>query len=130
MKFSLFSKIVIASLALMLAGSAFAANKDSFQISAPTQLNGTQLSAGDYQARWDGSGPTVQVTITQGKKVIATVPAQLVALNEVSRDTSAEIKNNANGDRELTSLRFYGKKYALQLGSESANADGKSASTN
>jgi hypothetical protein len=133
MKSSLFSKIIIASLALMLAGSAFAANgshKDSFQISSPTQVNGTQLPAGDYQARWEGSGPTVQVSITQGKKVIATVPAQLVDLNAVPRYSTAEIKSNANGDRELTVLRFSGKKYSLELGTESANAQSKSASTN
>jgi hypothetical protein len=133
MKFSLFSKIVIVSLALMLAGSAFAANgshKDTFQILAPTQVNGTQLPAGDYEARWEGSGPTVQVSITQGKKVVATVPAQLVDLNQVARDTAAEIKSNANGDRELTALRFSGKKYSLELGTESANAQSKAASAN
>lgn len=130
MKASLFSKIIIASLVLMLAGSAFAANKDSFQITAPTQVNGTQLPAGDYQARWDGSGPTVQVTITQGKKVIATVPARVVAMDEASPYAITDIKSNANGDRELTGLRFSGKKYALQLGSESASAEGKTASTN
>ncbi len=133
MKFSQFSKIVIVSLALMLAGNAFAANgshKDTFQILAPTQVNGTQLPAGDYEARWEGSGPTVQVSITQGKKVVATVPAQLVDLNQVSRDTAAEIKSNANGDRELASLRFSGKKYSLTLGTESANAQSKPASAN
>jgi len=133
MKFSQFSRIIIASLALMLAGSAFAANashKETFEITAPTQINGAQLPAGEYQARWDGAGPTVQVSITQGKKVIATVPAQLVDLNEVPRYSAAEIKNTASGDRELTSLRFSGKKYSLQLGAESASAENKPASTN
>jgi hypothetical protein len=133
MKFSLFSRIVIVSLALMLAGSAFAANgshKDTFQILAPTQVNGTQLPAGDYEARWEGSGPTVQVSITQGKKVIATVPAQLVDLNAVPRYSTAEIKSNANGDRELAALRFSGKKYSLELGTESAKAQSKPASAN
>ncbi|HKD80706.1 MAG TPA: hypothetical protein VKH81_13490 [Candidatus Angelobacter sp.] len=133
MKSTLFSRIMIASLALMLAGSAFAAgasHKDTFHILAPTQVNGTQLPAGDYEARWEGSGPTVQVSITQGKKVIVTVPAQLVDLNQASSDTAAEIKSGPNGDRQITSLRFSGKKYSLTLGSESANAQGKTDSTN
>jgi hypothetical protein len=133
MKSSLFSKIIIALLGLMLAGSAFAANgshKDSFQISAPTQVNGTQLPAGDYEARWEGTGPNVQVTITQGKKVVATVPAQVVDMSPPSRSTEAEIKNNSNGDRELTALRFSGKKYSLELGTESAKAQSKTPSTN
>lgn len=133
MKSTLFSRIMIASLALLLAGSAFAASaahKDTFHILAPTQVNGTQLPAGDYEARWEGSGPTVQVSITQGKKVVATVPAQLVDLKQPSVDTIANIKSSANGDRELTSLRFSGRKYSLTLGSESANAQGKTDSTN
>jgi hypothetical protein len=125
--------MIPALLALMLAGSAFAANgshKESFQISAPTQVNGKQLPAGDYEVRWEGSGPSVTVNITQGKKVIATVPAQLVDLEKPAYDSESEVTNNANGDRELTTLRFSGKKYSLELGSESAKSQGKTDSTN
>ncbi len=133
MKSSLFSKIIFASLALVLAGSAFAANaahKENFQLSAPTLVNGTELPAGDYQARWDGSGPSVQVSITQGKKLIATVPAQVVELVQAPSDNETEIKNSSSSDRELTSLRFSGKKYSLDLGSESAKEPTKSDSAN
>ena len=133
MKSSLFSRMITALLALMLAGSAFAANgsyKENFQISAATQVNGKELPAGDYEARWDGSGPSVQVNITQGKKVVATVPAQVVNLDRASYSSEAEIKNGSNGDRELTVLRFSGKKYALDLGSESAKSQGKTDSAN
>jgi hypothetical protein len=125
--------MITAVLALMVAGSAFAANsshKESFQISAPTQVNGKQLPAGDYEARWEGSGPSVTVNITQGKKVIATVPAQIVNLEKPAYDSESEVQNSANGDRELTTLRFSGKKYALELGSESAKSQGKTDSTN
>jgi len=117
----------------MLAGSAFAANgshKQSFDISAPTQVNGTQLPAGSYEARWEGTGPNVQVSITKGKTVVATVPAQVVELGQAASDTEAEIKNSSNGDRELTALRFSGKKYSLEIGTESAKAQSKSDSTN
>ncbi|HZI58370.1 MAG TPA: hypothetical protein VFF39_16425 [Verrucomicrobiae bacterium] len=133
MKSSLFSKIIFAALALALTASAFAANdshKSNFEISAPTQVNGTQLAAGEYTAKWEGSGPTVQVSILQGKKVIATVPAQVVALTEPAAQTQAEVKSNSSGDRELTSLQFSGKKYSLDLGSESAKAQSKTESTN
>lgn len=132
MKFSLFSRIIIASLALMLASSAFAINeshKANFKLSEPTQVNGTQLPAGEYQARWEGSGPTVQVSIIQNMKVIATVPGQLVDMGQAASNNATET-TNSNGQRELTSLRFSGKKYSLQLGSESANAQGKADSTN
>jgi hypothetical protein len=133
MKSSVFSKIIFAALALALSASAFAASdshKSNFEISAPTQVNGTQLPAGEYTAKWEGSGPTVQVSIMQGKKVIATVPAQVVTLTEPAPQTQAEVKNSSSGDRELTSLQFSGKKYSLELGSESAKAQSKADSTN
>jgi hypothetical protein len=130
MKYSLFSKLMFATLALALTTSAFAASGDShksnFEISAPAQINGTELPAGDYTARWEGSGPTVQVSIMQGKKVVATVPAQVVALDRPASNTQAEIASN----RELTSLQFSGKKFSLELGTESAKAQSKNASTN
>jgi len=85
MKSSLFTRIMFATLALALATSAFAASGDShksnFAISAAVQLNGAELPAGDYTARWEGSGPTVQVSIMQGKKVVATVPAEVGRAN-------------------------------------------------
>ena len=59
MKSPLFSKIMMVSLALLMAGSAFAADathKANFQISEPTQVNGKQLPAGNYDLRWEGSG--------------------------------------------------------------------------
>lgn len=133
MKFALFSRIIIASLVLMLAGSAFAINeshKANFKISEPTQVNGTQLPAGQYQAKWEGSGPAVQVSIIQNAKVIATVPGQLVDMDHASQYNAVETKNNPNGQPELTALHFSGKKYSLQLGSESASAQGKAESTN
>jgi hypothetical protein len=134
MKSSLFSKVMFATLALALTTSVFAASSDShksnFEISAATQVNGTELPAGDYTAKWEGSGPTVQVSIMQGKKVVATVPAEVVALEQPASNTQTEIKSNSNGDRELTSLKFSGKKLSLALGTESAKAQSKSASTN
>lgn len=130
MKSSLFSKVMFATLALALTTSVFAASGDShksnFEISAPAQLNGTELPAGDYTARWEGSGPTVQVSIMQGKKVVATVPAEVVALDRPASNTQAEI----NANRELTSLQFSGKKFSLALGTESEKAQSKSAPTN
>ena len=125
MKSSLFSRIIFATLVLAFTTSAFAASdshKSSFEIGTATQVNGTTLPAGQYTAQWEGSGPTVQVNIMQGKKVLATVPAQIVALDSKASDTQAEVLNGANGDRELKALQFAGKKISLQLGSESAKA--------
>jgi hypothetical protein len=132
MKSSLFSKVIFATLVLTLTAGAFAADahKSSFEISAPTQVNGTQIPAGEYTAKWEGPGPSVQVSIIQGRKVLATVPAQIVALSQRAADSQAEIKNNSNGDRQLISLQFAGKKFSLELGTESAKAQTKTDSAN
>src|SRR5262249_2940738 len=118
-------------LALALTSSAFAADafKGEFQISAPTQINGKTLPAGVYTAKWGGTG-NVQGNIKQGKKVVATVPGQVVDLEQVSQQGSPAFKSNSSGDRELTAIKFSGKKYSLDLGSESAKAQSKTDSAN
>ena len=129
MKSSLFSRIIFAALAVALTTSAFAASdshKSSFEISTATQVNGTTLPAGEYTARWEGSGPAVQLNIMQGKKVVATVPAQVVALDEAPSKTQAEVWNGSNGERTLKALQFQGKRISLELGT---GAQTKTAST-
>jgi hypothetical protein len=133
MKSTLFSRIIFATLVLAFTTSAFAASdshKSSFQLSAATQVNGTTLPAGEYTAQWEGAGPTAQVNIMQGKKVVATAPAQVIALDSKASDTQAEVFNGTNGERELKALQFAGKKVSLQLGTESAKAQSKTAPTN
>lgn len=125
MKSQLFSRIIFATLVLALTTSAFAANdshKSSFEIGAPTQVNGTTLPAGEYTAQWEGSGPAVQVNIMQGRKVVATAPAQVVTLDRAASDTQTEVLNGSKGERELKALQFAGKKFSLQLETESAKA--------
>src|SRR6202521_6219959 len=76
MKFQSICKSLLLGLALLLATSAFAAaNKGSLQLPSTVTVSGTQLSAGDYSVKWDGNGPTVELNILQGSKVVATPPA-------------------------------------------------------
>jgi len=117
MKSSLVSKLVLASLALLIATSAFAAesHKATVQFLDPVQINGKKVPAGDYQVKWEGNGPSVDVTISQGKKVLATSSAKLVDLDSKSLTDAALVKNNPDGSRALTEIRFSGKKFALNL---------------
>lgn len=112
---------------MALATSAFAANgaqKGNFQISDPVQVSGTQLPAGDYVAKWEGTGDNVKVDITRNGKVLATVPAKVVELGQKASEDAAEIATGASGKRELNALRFSGKKVQLELGSPAADAHG------
>jgi len=129
MKFSLSSKGMMLALVVMLAASAFAASdthKGTLQFLEPVQVNGKQVPAGEYQVRWEGNGPDVQVTIAQGKKVLATTPARVVDLQNKSNADAALLKNNPDGSRTLNEIRFSGKKFALAVGDEAAQAQMKS----
>jgi|SRR5579864_891338 hypothetical protein len=119
MKFATISKTVVMGLALLLASSAFAATKANLTLNHPTTVSGVKLKPGDYKLEWDGSGPEVQVSIVQGKNVVAKVPAKLVDLNANSQTDASVIKNNDDGTATLAGVRFAGKKYALELGESS-----------
>lgn len=119
MKFATVSKTLVMGLALLLASSALAATKGELTLLNPATVNGTNLKAGDYKLQWDGTGTDVQVTILQGKNVIAKVPAKLVDLSAPSPNNAAVLNTGENGQRTLSGARFSGKKYALQIGQSS-----------
>jgi hypothetical protein len=119
MKFATVTKSLVVGLALTLASSAFAASKANLTLNNPTSINGTKLKAGDYKLEWDGSGPNVEVSIMQGKKVVAKVPAKVVDLNQSSASNAALLKQNSDGTTTLAGVRFQGKKFALDLGEAS-----------
>jgi len=123
MKSSQLSKGLLLGLALLLATSAFAANKGSLQVSDPLTVSGKQLATGAYTVEWEGNGPNVELNILQGKKVVATMPARLIDLNRSADGDSAVVRKNDDGSRTLAEIRFAGKKYALALGNESAKAE-------
>lgn len=56
------------------------AGKSAQTVTIPVkvQVGSTQVAAGDYKLTWTGSGPSVQATLTQGKKAVATFAAKLV----------------------------------------------------
>jgi hypothetical protein len=115
MKFATVSKSLVIGLALVLASSAFAATKADLSLQSPVTVNGTTLKPGDYKLQWEGAGPNVEVSIMQGKTVVAKVPAKLVDLNAPAANNAAVIQKNADGTGTLNSARFQGKKYALEL---------------
>ncbi len=117
MKFATVSKTLIMGLALLLASSAFAANKASLSLMSPATVNGTQLKPGDYSLQWDGAGPNVDVSIMQGKKVLAKVPAKVVDLGTTSTNNAAIVNKGENGTNALAGARFAGKKFGLEIGS-------------
>jgi hypothetical protein len=117
------SKSLLLGLALLLATTAFAANKGSLNVQEPVTVNGTKLAPGDYKLAWDGTGPSVELSITQGKKVVAKVPARMVTLENPSQGDAAVVKDNGDGTKSLSEVRLSGKKFAFAVGEEAAKAD-------
>jgi hypothetical protein len=117
------SKSLFLGLALLLATSALAANKGSLSVQEPVMVNGTKLPAGDYKVQWEGTGPSVELSITQGKKVIAKVPAQIVNLEAPSSSDAVVVKKNGDGSKSLSEVRLSGKKFAIAVGEEAAKAE-------
>jgi hypothetical protein len=127
MKFATVSKSLLMGMALLLAASAFAATKASLQLSNPVMVNGTKLKAGDYKIQWEGSTGNVELSIMQGKNVVAKVPAHIVELQTPSANDAAVTRKNESGPNTLAGVRFQGKKLALELGEASEGMEGGSS---
>jgi len=119
MKFATVSKSVVMGLALLMASSAFAATKATVNLLSPASVNGTKLKAGEYKLEWDGSGPNVEVSIMQGKTVLAKVPAKIVELPLPSQNSAAVVMRHDDGTNTLAGIRFERKKFALEIGESS-----------
>jgi hypothetical protein len=127
MKLNHLAKTVVLGLAVLLASSAFASNKGTLQVREPMEVNGQQLSPGDYQLRWDGTGSNVEVSFMQGKKEVAKASAKVVELDKASAYDAAVV-DHASGKSAISEVRFAGKKYALAIGAtEKADLSGTSS---
>jgi hypothetical protein len=119
MKFATISKSLVMGLALLLASSAFAATKQHLTLNSAATINGTQLKPGEYKLEWDGSGSNVEVSIIQGKTVLAKVPAKVVDLSTPAQNSAAVVQKHEDGTSTLAGVRFEGKKFALEIGDSS-----------
>jgi hypothetical protein len=130
--FSKISKNLLPALALLLATSAFAANKGnkgSIELDQPATIDGHQLAPGQYKLTWDGTGPNVDLMISSHGKLVATVPARLVQLSRPEPSNAYEAHTNADGSQSLIEIDFGGKKYALAFGGEATMTESASQSS-
>jgi len=115
MKFATVTKLAVLAVAVMLASSAFAATKATLHVNNTLTVNGTNLKPGDYKLQWDGSGPDVEVSILQGKNVVAKVPAKVVDLQAAPQSDATVTRHNNDGSSSLAGVRFEGKKFAIEV---------------
>jgi len=120
MKASKISKGLLLGLTLLLATTAWAANKGSLKVYESVTVNGTKLAEGDYQLNWEGTGSNVELNIIKSNKVLVTVPARLVELSRPGDGAAYLTRKAEDGSLSLIEIRFSGKKYELAIGQESA----------
>lgn len=121
MKWNNLAKFAVLGLAVLLATGAFASNKGTLTLQEAAQVNGTQLPAGEYQVRWEGTGSNVEVSFMRGKKEVAKTSAKIVDLQKAYGYDSV-VLNHSSGTTALSEVRFAGKKVALAIGGETTSA--------
>ncbi len=97
---------------LLLAASSYAS---SLHLSRNVSFNGQEVKPGDYQVRYSGSGPDVEVSILQGKKVIAQSKGRLEE-RETKAPYDAFVTNDSGATPAITEIEFAGKKQVVVLG--------------
>jgi hypothetical protein len=111
--------------ALLGSSLAFAgeSNKTTLQLYEKINVQGKAISPGRYTVAWEGSGPTVQVTISQGKETVATFQAHVAEQTTRNNGDAYGSASEPDGTRDLTSIYPGGKRIALELnqGSSASN---------
>lgn len=113
---------------LLLAAGAFGAgtSKGNLRLYDSVEVQGKQLPPGDYKVEWNGEGPNVALSITSGKKTVASVQAQVVSVTPKSPSDGYTAKKLDDGKNALTEIFFGGKSYELRLGDQSAATSSQS----
>jgi len=106
---SLFTAVmVLAAPALVFAAPKNSAN---LNLDHPVNVAGTQLAPGQYKLIWEGTGPDVTISFTEGKKTVTTAPAKLV-----SNQTGEEAYETFTAADKTTVLRAVDlKKFSIQF---------------
>jgi hypothetical protein len=98
---------ILTALFVMAVSVAVAApkNKKTINLSQPTLVGNITLQPGDYRVEWNGTGSDVQVSFSQGKNTLVTLPATLEAAqnpNEVACTFHVE----ESGTRSLVTIEI------------------------
>jgi hypothetical protein len=115
------SKSLIAvAMVFLIPSLAFAGPKKSADVvlDQPVNVAGTQLTPGQYKLTWEGSGPEVTVSFTEGKKTVATVPAKLVTTR--NDEEAIETANAAGNTAVLRAIDL--KNVTIQFGNAASSA--------
>lgn len=113
----------ISLLVLALGLSAFAGSKaETFTLYHDSQLNGSQLPAGQYTVVYDTSGSSVQVKFMKGKKEMANATGQTKQLDKKPEYNQIVLQGGGNGSPSISELNFHGSRTGITFESSGAAA--------
>ena len=120
MKMSRISTLLLGS-ALLFSSAAIAGenNRGKLALTDKVVVDGKAIERGDYRVEWDGSG---QVTILQGKQVVATLSAHVTEQADRNPQDAYSTLTEPDGSRELTAIYPGGKRVALEFDHTAAGA--------
>jgi len=104
---------LLVGFAMSVGVAAAGANKESFHIQSPTMIGATQLPAGEYTVQWEGTGPAVELKISQNKRVKAMAFAKVMPLDRAFTEDATLVHTDGDGGRRLLEIRFSRKKFFL-----------------
>ncbi len=116
-----FSFAVLAA-AMSMTVSTFAADK-TITLSAPTNVNGQNLAAGEYKVKYQVNGTSAEVHFLKDKKEVATAAAHITEVTSAPRSDSVVTSANGDGTSKLVELQFANQKSVINFGSESSSGN-------
>ena len=114
--------LTVASLLLGVSAFAAPATRGTLKLFDSVSVQGKQLAPGQYTVEWNGEGPNVELSITNGKEAVASIPARVVPIGAKNTASGYSSAKQQDGSTTLTNVFFQGKAYELQIGQQSATA--------
>jgi len=88
---------VIAVMLTLLSAPAFAGkNSQTVTVTSKVKVGSTTLAPGDYDLTWTGAGSDTQVTFSQRKKVLVTLPAKLTEENNKNEEMDIDSQSGVD----------------------------------
>ncbi len=104
--------LVLFALLAVTVGAFAAEGTGKMTLRYPVQVNGKQLAAGEYKVKWQGNGPSVDVTLLNGKKTVASTTAKIKELQTPAPYDSVMYKTEGD-TKAVSEVQFGGKKATL-----------------
>jgi hypothetical protein len=116
-------KIAVMTFVLLLAVSAFAANKSAvdLKITSNTVVNGTTLAPGDYKIVFDRNGDAVQAKFLSSGKTVATTSGRFEPRSSFGGSVSLVVNSS---DHTVQQILVQKMKGAIVLDNTAASAGG------